>query len=281
MRKLLLPAVCCVFPVLSAHAQKDGARKSAPTVMVARAERVHEEAPTKVVPERFGRLVAVDPAAQPNVLITKPLSKRPQSSIGAAQTSEGALPERCESAIDDASLRDLVARDAASVGVDEKLALTILSLESNDGADLNSRKGARGPMQLMPDTAAQYGVRDICNPAENVRGAMLFLKELSAQFGGNLMLIAAAYNAGPERVYQSRGVPAIAETVRYVANATNQYYDLEGASTRQAGGGAKQSRFHAPSVHEVSKKPEADAKGQQWIGGTVLYVSSDDQGEQK
>ncbi|MBI5011792.1 MAG: lytic transglycosylase domain-containing protein [Methylocystis sp.] len=183
--------------------------------------------------------------------------------------------------MDDASLRDLVAREATSVGVDGKLALTILSLESNDGADLNSRKGARGPMQLMPDTATQYGVRDICNPAENVHGAMLLLKDLSVQFGGNLMLIAAAYNAGPERVYQSRGLPAIAETVRYVANATNKYYGLEGASTRQAGGVAKQSRFHAPSVQETTEKLKADSKGQQWIGGSVLYVSSDDQGDQK
>ena len=281
MRKLLLPAVCCVFPALSAHAQNDGARKSTPTAVIARAEDVRQDAPTKVVPERFGRLVAVDAAAEQAGPVAQPPAKRRQTSIDAAQTSEGALGERCESAMDDASLRDLVEREAASVGVDEKLALTILSLESNDGAALNSRKGARGPMQLMPDTAAQYGVRDICNPVENVHGAMLFLKELSAQFGGNLMLIAAAYNAGPERVHQSRGVPAIAETVRYVANATNEYYGFEGDSNRQAGGVAKQSRSHEPSVQEASEKPKADSKGQQWIGGSVLYVSSDNDGEVK
>ena len=281
MRKLLLPAVCCVFPALTVYAQEDGARKSSAAVMVARAERVHEEAPTKVVPERFGRLVAVDAAVQSDVPVAQPPGKEHQAPMRAALTGNIALPERCESAMDDASLRELVAREAASVGVDEKLALTILSLESNDGAALNSRKGARGPMQLMPDTATQYGVRDICNPAENVHGAMLFLKDLSAQFGGNLMLIAAAYNAGPERVYQSRGVPAIAETVRYVANATNKYYGLEGASTRQAGGVTKQSRFHAPSVQETSEISKADSKGQQWIGGSVLYVSNDDQGDVK
>lgn len=277
MRNLLLPALCCVFPALNAHAQEHGARISAPTAVIARAEGVHQNAPTKVVPERFGRLVAVDAAAQSDIPVAQPPAKMRQPSIDAALTGEGALPERCERAMDDASLRDLVAREATSVGVDGKLALTILSLESNDGADLNSRKGARGPLQLMPDTAAQYGVHDICNPAENVHGAMLFLRDLSAQFGGNLMLIAAAYNAGPERVYQSRGVPAIAETVRYVANATNKYYGLEGASTRQAGGVAKQSRFHAPSIQETTEKPKADSKGPQWIGGSVLYVSSDDQ----
>lgn len=274
MRKLLLPAVCCVFPVFSVHAQQDGERKSSPAAVIASAEDVRRQAPTKVVPERFGRLVAVDAVAQAP-------AKRRHESTDPAPSAESAVVERCEGAMDDASLRDLVAREAANVGVDEKLALTLLSLESNDGADLNSRKGARGPMQLMPDTATQYDVRDICNPAENVHGAMLFLRDLSAQFGGNLMLIAAAYNAGPERVYQSRGVPAIAETVRYVAKATNKYYGLEGVATRQAGSTAKQSRSHAPSVQEVSQKPEAEAKGQQWIGGSVLYVSRDDQGEQK
>lgn len=281
MRKLLLPAVCCVFPALNAHTQEHGVRKRAPTVGITRAEGVYQDAPAKVVPERFGRLVAVDAAAQSDVPVAQPPAKMHQASIDAALTGIGALSERCESAMDDASLRELVAREAASVGVDEKLAFTILWLESNDGAAVNSYKGARGPLQLMPDTAAQYGVHDICNPAENVHGAMLFLRDLSAQFGGNLMLIAAAYNAGPERVYQSRGVPAIAETVRYVANATNKYYGLEGVSTRQFGGVTKQSRFHEQTVQETSEKPKTDVKGQQWIGGSVLYVSSDDQGEQK
>ena len=188
MRKLLLPAVCCVFPVLSVHALNDGPRKGAAAAVIASAEDVRRQAPTKVVPERFGRLVAADAVAQPP-------AKRRQGSSDPAPSPESAVVERCEGAMDDASLRELVRREAANVGVDEKLALTLLSLESNNGADLNSGKGARGPMQLMPDTATQYGVGDICNPAENVHGAMLFLRDLSAQFGDNLMLIAAGARA--------------------------------------------------------------------------------------
>ncbi|WP_424374040.1 hypothetical protein, partial [Methylocystis silviterrae] len=118
MRKLLLPALCCVFPVLNAHAQEHGARISAPTAVIARAEGAHQDAPTKVVPERFGRLVAVDAAAQSDIPVAQPPAKMRQPSIDAALTGEGALPERCESAMDDASLRDLVAREATSVGVD-------------------------------------------------------------------------------------------------------------------------------------------------------------------
>lgn len=188
---------------------------------------------------------------------------------------------RCDHAIDDEALREQVRRQAREVGVDEKLALVILNLESNNGADLNSPKGARGPMQLMPETAAQYGVRDICDPEQNVHGALLFLKDLAAQFSGNVMLIAAAYNAGSERVHQARGVPAIPETVRYVASAANQYYDLGPLAARR--GKTSSQRADNPGAVEVANVSAAKAesrKAQQWIGGSVLYVSSEEQGDQ-
>lgn len=189
-------------------------------------------------------------------------------------------PPRCDSAIDDKSLRELVEKEAREIGVEEKLALVILNLESKNGAELNSSKGARGPMQLMPATAAQYGVRDICDPEQNVHGAMLFLKDLAAQFSGNMMLIAAAYNAGSERVHQANGVPAIPETVRYVASAANQYYDLGPLAARR--GKAVSERGDKAGSDDVANvsagKPER-RKAQEWIGGSVLYVSSEEQGD--
>ena len=112
----------------------------------------------------------------------------------------------CGNRVDADALKALVLKDAKTVGVDPQLALTILSLELNDGQALNSDRGARGPMQLIPSTAARYGVSDICNPEQNVRGGLLFLKDLVEQFQGNMMLVAAAYNAGPDRVYSARGV---------------------------------------------------------------------------
>ena len=152
----------------------------------------------------------------------------------------------CEAAMNESGIRDLVRAEAAKQGVDEKLALAIALQESRFGVELNSPKGARGPMQLMPATAAMYGVTDICNPVQNVRGGVSYLKDLGAAFQGNMMLVAAAYNAGPERVYQAQGVPAISETVRYVASVTNSYYGLKTLSARKgkhfdrrsAGGGS-------------------------------------------
>ena len=140
----------------------------------------------------------------------------------------------CEAAMNEAGIRDLVRAEAAKQGVDEKLALAITLQELRFGVDLNSPKGARGPMQLMPATAAMYGVTDICNAVQNVRGGVSYLKDLGAAFQGNMMLVAAAYNAGPERVYQAQGVPAIPETVRYVASVTNSYYGLKTLSARTA-----------------------------------------------
>jgi soluble lytic murein transglycosylase-like protein len=189
----------------------------------------------------------------------------------------------CSAELDSQSLRDLVQTEARHAGVDEKFALAILDQESSSGASLNSPRGARGPMMLMPQTAAQYGVKDICNPVENVRGSMLFLKDLVVQFQGNMMLVAAAYNAGSERVYQAKGVPANSETVRYVAAVTNHYYGLGDFSARRGKRGAEASRNVQEASENESSPPgkSRSAKDQDWIGGSVLYVSPDEEGESK
>ena len=188
-------------------------------------------------------------------------------------TPSAGLRGACDTRIDGESLRALVWREAQTIGVDPKLGLTILSLESNDGVSLNSDKGARGPMQLIPETAARYGVTDICDPEQNVRGGLLFLKDLVDQFQGNMMLVAAAYDAGPERVYSAAGVPAIAETVRYVASAANKYYGLSVFAARRKRGYAAPS---TPAETTVAQASEDGSTGerprQEWIGGSVLYV---------
>jgi soluble lytic murein transglycosylase-like protein len=207
----------------------------------------------------------------------------PASAAPRSLPTEAVESEACSAEMDSQSLRGVVQTEARRAGVDETLALAILDQESSNGANLNSPRGARGPMVLMPQTAAQYGVVDICNPLENVRGSMLFLKDLVVQFQGNMMLVAAAYNAGSERVYQAKGVPANSETVRYVAAVTNQYYGLGDFSARRGKRGAETSR----NVQEASESesPPAgksrSAKDQEWIGGSVLYVSPDDEGESK
>jgi hypothetical protein len=188
----------------------------------------------------------------------------------------------CEAAMTESGIRDLVRAEAAKQGVDEKLALAIALQESRFGVELNSPKGARGPMQLMPATAAMYGVTDVCNPVENVRGGVSYLKDLGAAFQGNMMLVAAAYNAGAERVYQAQGVPAISETVRYVASVTNSYYGLKTLSARKgktSNAIAQAAEAPATPPAEVAQHEPPTGK-QDWIGGSVLYVIASE-GEEK
>lgn len=207
----------------------------------------------------------------------------PASSASRSLPTEPVESGACSAEMDSQSLRGLVQAEAQRAGIDEKLALAILDQESSNGANLSSPRGARGPMMLMPQTAAQYGVKDICNPVENVRGSMLFLKDLVVQFQGSMMLVAAAYNAGSERVYQAKGVPANLETVHFVAAVTNKYYGLGDFSARRGKRGAETSR----NVQEASESESPlagksrSAKDQEWIGGSVLYVSPDDEGESK
>jgi soluble lytic murein transglycosylase-like protein len=229
----------------------------------------------------------------PSIAAADERKRGPEGSVRVALAPVSAAPRSlptepidsgaCSAEMDPQSLRELVQAEARRAGVDERLALAILDQESSNGADLNSPRGARGPMMLMPQTAAQYGVKDICNPVENVHGSMLFLKDLTTQFQGNMMLVAAAYNAGSERVIQAKGVPANSETVRYVAAVTNQYYGLgDLAARRGKHGGSKSHGVQEASESELSPEGKSrSARGQEWIGGSVLYVSSDDEGESK
>lgn len=80
-----------------------------------------------------------------------------------------------------------------------------------------SNKGALGLMQLMPETAEQFGVEDPFNPVQNLRGGAAFLKQLINRFGGDVRLALGAYNAGPERVAAANRIPDLQETQDYVA----------------------------------------------------------------
>jgi soluble lytic murein transglycosylase-like protein len=101
-------------------------------------------------------------------------------------------------------------------GVDPTLVKAVALVESGFNPKARSSKGAQGLMQLMPATAAQYGVSNIHDPYQNLNAGAKHLRQLLDQYDGNVTLALAAYNAGAGAVQRYGGVPAYAETQDYV-----------------------------------------------------------------
>ena len=110
----------------------------------------------------------------------------------------------------------LVQRLAPRFDVDARLALAIVRAESNFNPTARSPRNAMGLMQLIPDTAERFGVRDAFDPEQNVRGGLAYLKWLIARYDGDIARVAGAYNAGEGAVDRFGGVPPYAETEEYV-----------------------------------------------------------------
>jgi len=106
---------------------------------------------------------------------------------------------------------------ASQYGVEEAVVRAIIHAESAYRANARSAKNAQGLMQLIPSTAARFGVTDAYDPAQNISGGVQYLAWLMKRYSSNLTLVAAAYNAGEGAVDRNGGVPPYAETQRYVA----------------------------------------------------------------
>jgi soluble lytic murein transglycosylase-like protein len=109
-------------------------------------------------------------------------------------------------------------------GVDKNLVHAVISAESAYNPVALSKAGAMGLMQLMPDTARRYGVKNIFDPAENIHGGVRYLRDLLVMFNGNVELAVAAYNAGENAVIKyGNKIPPYAETAHYVPKVLGFY----------------------------------------------------------
>lgn len=107
--------------------------------------------------------------------------------------------------------------------VDPSLIKAIIHTESDFNHRAVSKCGAKGLMQLMPETARQLRVSNPFNASENIDGGTRYFRSLMDSFNEDLTLSLAAYNAGPGLVSRTGGVPNIPETQRYIKKVLNYY----------------------------------------------------------
>lgn len=112
---------------------------------------------------------------------------------------------------------------APRYGIDPNLVLAVIKAESAFNPSALSGKNAQGLMQLIPETAARFGVRDSWDPVQNIKGGTAYLHWLLRHFEGKVDLVLAAYNAGEGAVERYHGIPPFQETQNYVKQILSWY----------------------------------------------------------
>jgi soluble lytic murein transglycosylase-like protein len=121
----------------------------------------------------------------------------------------------------------IIDAEAKSAGVEPNLLRAVIVVESGFNPRAVSKRGAVGLMQLMPETAARFGVSNRYDPQQNVRGGALYLGFLINRFRQNVRLALAAFNAGEEAVDRNSGqIPPFTETLEYVPKVLKIYQAL-------------------------------------------------------
>jgi hypothetical protein len=168
------------------------------------------------------------------------------------------LPLTPEPNPDRLKIIEWVAQLAPPAGIDPTLALAIIEIESGFKRRARSHKGATGLMQLIPATAARFGVKDIWDPLANIRGGLEYLAWLRKHFDGDVRNMLAGYNAGEQAVRKYGGIPPYRETQAYVTNvlalcqrahAGKLRFDLDPAARKLA--------THTSRPPKALKRPQA------------------------
>ncbi len=139
-----------------------------------------------------------------------------------AYMPEPAAPRECP--VDPKRFSPLVEKAAREHQIDQALLRAVIAVESGYDPSAVSRKGAVGLMQLMPQTARRYGVRNMYDPAQNIQGGARYLRDLMGKFNNDLPLVLAAYNAGEDAIAQyGNRIPPYRETRSYVPRVLDYY----------------------------------------------------------
>jgi len=178
---------------------------------------------------------------------------------------------RCVNAVADPTEGEAIIRAIAKEeSFPQDMLVSIARQESGFHMNYVSSAGAVGLMQLMPDTARRFQV-DICDPKDNVRGAIRYLRVLQKRFD-NPLYILAAYNAGEGVVEQSRGIPLYPETVHYVAAVLTDLYGWKPLRAPAAVASTPAATDMPGGERKKSLDREHNPPSETWSQGFVLHV---------
>ena len=173
--------------------------------------------------------------------------------------------------LDPAEARALVHDIAAREQFFPDFVVAVATIESRFNSVALSDKGAYGLMQLEPSTAQRYGV-DLCDPAGNVLGGVRYLRYLHDRYK-NPMFILSAYNAGEQRMLDARGIPPFPETIKFVADVLNAFYEWPSPETTtvavspRAGG-----RIPTPEPQAALAAARHETGAASWSQGFVKHI---------
>jgi len=171
-------------------------------------------------------LTPTAPVQAPAPVATVPSGVAAQSPALAPIVPSGAANFSAPAATSSSSsinVADVVGAASGRYRLDPDLVNSVIRAESGFKVHAVSPKGAQGLMQLMPGTASKLGVQNAFDPAANVDGGTRYLRELLERYNFDMVKALAAYNAGPQRVEQYKGVPPYRETRLYVASIVRDF----------------------------------------------------------
>ncbi|CCP10812.1 soluble lytic murein transglycosylase [Stenotrophomonas maltophilia SKK35] len=203
---------------------------SAATPAVAAPAPAPASVPTAATASRGGRMVSGQVYSFMKDGVRHYTSARPTqvANLGPVRTIRYSFMERCYACgvnprvdfgtvrLNTTAFQGEITSAAREFGVEEAVVRAIIHAESAYNPTALSRAGAQGLMQLMPPTAARFGVSDSYDAGQNIRGGVQYLAWLLKRFNGDLTLAAAGYNAGEGAVDRHGGVPPYSETQYYV-----------------------------------------------------------------
>jgi Transglycosylase SLT domain len=180
-----------------------------------------------------------------------------------ASTTIATLPTAAAPILDRAALGQIINGAGERHQIDPDFINSVIRAESGFNSRAVSKKGAQGLMQLMPQTASQLGVTNSLDPSANVEGGTKYLRELLEKYNFDVVKALAAYNAGPHRVEQYRGVPPYYETRAYIARIIRDF-NRRKLAENPALAGKKSST--APRRQTTERKKTSTSLSQAGVG---------------